>query len=79
MTKCLELKIGNRFACLTLAVAGDARLLHGLIISGNGLVIGLYQAARWAGPLGYRLPRPAWVGEVRFELRDSHSPLQYRD
>lgn len=47
-----------------------ARLLRSAVISENGLGIGLYQAARWAEQLGYRLKlasnRP---GRVCFELR----------
>lgn len=46
-----------------------ANLLRGAIASENGLGIGLYQAARWAAQLGYRLTlasnRP---GKVCFEL-----------
>ena len=46
-----------------------ANLLRGVVVSENGLGIGLYQAARWAAQLGYRLTlasnRP---GKVCFEL-----------
>ena len=47
-----------------------AKLLRAAVVSENGLGIGLYQAARWAEQLGYRLTlasnRP---GRVCFELR----------
>jgi len=46
-----------------------ANLLRGVVVSENGLGIGLYQAARWAEQLGYRLK---WIsnraGKVSFEL-----------
>jgi signal transduction histidine kinase len=48
-----------------------ARLLHAAVVSENGLGIGLYQAARWAEQLNYRLAiasnRP---GRVCFELKE---------
>jgi len=48
-----------------------AGLMRGVVVSQNGLGIGLYQAARWAEQLGYRLVltdnRP---GKVCFELRE---------
>jgi len=49
-----------------------ANLLHGVIVSENGLGIGLYQAARWAERLNYRLTLISnTVGNVCFELRQS--------
>ncbi len=47
-----------------------ANLLQGVIVSENGLGIGLYQAARWAERLAYRLTLISnSVGNVCFELR----------
>jgi len=47
------------------------KLLRGLVASENGLGIGLYQAARWAEQLGYKLSlinnQP---GNVSFEIRE---------
>lgn len=44
-------------------------LLQGAVISGHGLGIGLYQAARWAEQLGYRLTLASnQPGKVCFEL-----------
>ena len=44
-------------------------LLRGAVVSENGLGIGLYQAARWAGQLGYRLMLTSNLpGKVCFEL-----------
>ena len=49
-----------------------ANLLHGVVQSENGLGIGLYQAARWAEQLGYRLTLISnRAGSVCFELRDN--------
>ena len=46
-----------------------ATLLHSVVVSENGLGIGLYQAARWAEQLGYRLTLTSnLVGNVCFEL-----------
>ena len=45
-------------------------LLRGAVVSGNGLGIGLYQAARWAEQLGYRLTLASnQRGKVCFELK----------
>lgn len=47
-----------------------ASLLHGAVVSENGLGVGLYQAARWAEQLGYRLTLASnQPGKVCFELR----------
>jgi signal transduction histidine kinase len=47
-----------------------ASLLRGAVVSGSGLGIGLYQAARWAEQLGYRLTLASnQRGKVCFELR----------
>ena len=44
-------------------------LLCGVVVSENGLGIGLYQAARWAEQLGYRLTLASnQPGKVCFEL-----------
>ncbi len=46
-----------------------AKLLHTAIVSESGLGIGLYQASRWAGQLGYRLELTSnSPGAVCFEL-----------
>ena len=48
-----------------------ANLLRGGVFSESGLGIGLYQAARWAEQLGYRLTLISnRAGKVCFELRD---------
>jgi len=52
-------------------------LLRSVVTSENGLGIGVYQAARWAGQLGYRLTltsnRP---GKVCFELSHNASGIE---
>lgn len=46
-----------------------ANLLRGAVVSENGLGVGLYQAARWAAQLGYRLALTSnQAGKVCFEL-----------
>ena len=48
-----------------------ANLLRGVVVSENGLGIGLYQAVRWAAQLGYRLAlTDNQAGKVCFELRE---------
>ena len=50
-----------------------ATLLRGVVVSENGLGIGLYQAARWAEQLGYRLTLISnRTGNVCFELTVSN-------
>ena len=50
-----------------------ATLLRGVVVSENGLGIGLYQAARWAEQLGYRLTLISnRRGNVCFELTVSN-------
>lgn len=57
-----------------------ANLLRGVVASENGLGIGLYQAARWAGQLGYRLSLISnRGGNVCFELRDSEGKKERRN
>jgi len=47
-----------------------ANLLRGVVVSENGLGIGLYQAARWAEQMGYRLALTSnRAGKVCFCLR----------
>ncbi|OGT00876.1 MAG: hypothetical protein A3K04_09185, partial [Gallionellales bacterium RBG_16_56_9] len=47
-----------------------ANLLRGVVVAQNGLGVGLYQAARWAEQLGYRLTLISnQAGKVCFELR----------
>lgn len=49
-----------------------SELLHTLIQSENGLGVGLYQAARWANQLGYRLKLSEnRDGNVSFELAET--------
>lgn len=63
--------------CITVCDSGDpipeaiaANLLRGVVVSENGLGIGVYQAARWAEQLGYRLTLVSnQAGKVCFELR----------
>lgn len=62
--------------CLVVCDSGDpipetiaANLLRGIVVSENGLGIGLYQASRWAGQLGYRLKLISnRAGNVCFEF-----------
>ncbi len=57
-----------------------ANLLRGVVASENGLGIGLYQAARWAGQMGYRLSLISnQDGKVCFELRDSEGNKERRN
>jgi signal transduction histidine kinase len=50
-----------------------ATLLRGVVVSENGLGVGLYQAARWAEQLGYRLTLISnRTGNVCFELTVSN-------
>jgi len=66
--------------CLTVCDAGSAipdglaaTLLRGVVTSGNGLGMGLYQAARWAEQQGFRLVLASnHPGGVCFELRKAH-------
>jgi len=51
-----------------------ANLLHNVVVSDNGLGIGLYQAARWAEQQGYRLTLSSnQPGRVCFELSESEA------
>lgn len=53
-----------------IADAVAAKLLRAAVVSGSGLGIGLYQAARWAEQMGYRLTLASnRRGRVCFELR----------
>jgi len=55
-------------------------LLRGVVVSENGLGIGLYQAARWASQLGYRLVLiNNRAGKICFELQDSAGALERRN
>jgi signal transduction histidine kinase len=55
-------------------------LLRGVVVSENGLGIGLYQAARWAAQLGYRLMLVSnQAGKVCFELCDSNGIKERRN
>ncbi|HEY0664748.1 MAG TPA: ATP-binding protein [Gallionella sp.] len=72
---------------LTVCDTGEAvpqgiavNLLRGVVVSENGLGIGLYQAARWASQLGYRLMLSSnEAGKVCFELRDGQGAKERRD
>lgn len=55
-------------------------LMRGVVVSEQGLGIGLYQAARWAGQLGFRLMLVSnKAGAVCFELRDSSGMKERRN
>ena len=55
-------------------------LLRGVVVSENGLGIGLYQAGRWAEQLGYRLAMVSnQAGKVCFELRDATGMKERRN
>lgn len=57
-----------------------ANLLRGVVVSENGLGIGLYQSARWAEQLGYRLALVSnRAGNVCFELRDASGMKERRN
>jgi K+-sensing histidine kinase KdpD len=72
---------------LTVCDTGEAvpdgiavNLLRGVVVSENGLGIGLYQAARWASQLGYRLILSSnQSGKVCFELRDAQGLKERRN
>ena len=63
--------------CVTVCDSGDAipeavavSLMRRVVVSENGLGVGLYQAARWAEQQGYRLTLTGnQRGNVCFELR----------
>lgn len=55
-------------------------LLSSVVVSENGMGIGLYQAARWSEQLGYRLALISnRDGEVCFELREASDPKERRN
>jgi signal transduction histidine kinase len=57
-----------------------ANLLRGIVVSEQGLGIGLYQAARWAGQLGYRLSLISnRAGKVCFELQENNGMKERRN
>ena len=57
-----------------------ANLLRGVVVSEYGLGIGLYQAARWAEQLGYRLTLTGnRAGSVCFELRENNGIKERRN
>lgn len=71
----VEIQLGP--LCLSVIDSGTpiadkivTKLLHGVVVSEGGLGIGLYQAARWAEQLGYRMALVSnQEGRVCFELR----------
>jgi hypothetical protein len=83
----ISIKIESKPVSLTVCDSGDpipekiaAILLRGVVPSENGLGIGLYQAARWAGQLGYRMSLISnQYGNVCFELRDSEGEKERRN
>jgi len=72
----IAVKIDTEPLCLTVCDSGDAiaeviaaNLLRRVVVTENGLGIGLYQSARWAEQQGYRLTLLSnQRGEVCFEL-----------
>ena len=70
-------KIDAEPLCVTVCDSGDAipdviaaNLLRRVVVSENGLGVGLYQSARWAEQQGYRLTLTGnQRGKVCFELR----------
>lgn len=57
-----------------------ANLMRGVVVSESGLGIGLYQAARWASQLGYRLRLASnRNGKVCFELYDASGEKERRN
>jgi len=83
----ISIKIQSKPVSLTVCDSGDpipekiaTILLRGVVPSENGLGIGLYQAARWAGQLGYRMSLISnRDGNVCFELRDSEGEKERRE
>jgi hypothetical protein len=83
----ISIKIQSNPVSLTVCDSGDpipekiaTILLRGVVPSENGLGIGLYQAARWAGQLGYRMSLISnRDGNVCFELRDSEGEKERRN
>ena len=83
----ISVEIQSEPVSLTVCDNGDpipekiaANLLRGVVASENGLGIGLYQAARWAEQLGYRLALISnRGGNVCFELRDSKGKKERRN
>lgn len=83
----ISVKIQPDPVSLTVCDTGDpipaaiaANILRGVVASENGLGIGLYQAARWAEQLGYRLSLISnRGGSVCFELRDSQGQKERRN
>jgi sensor histidine kinase regulating citrate/malate metabolism len=83
----ISIKIQSNPVSLTVCDSGDpipekiaTILLRGVVPSENGLGIGLYQAARWAGQLGYRMSLISnRDGNVCFELRDNEGEKERRN
>lgn len=83
----ISVEIRSEPVCLAVCDNGDplpeniaANILRGVVVSENGLGIGLYQAARWAVQLGYRLSLVSnKAGNVCFELRDSKGMKERRN
>jgi signal transduction histidine kinase len=83
----LSVEIQSESLRLTVCDNGDpiperiaANLLRGIVVSEQGLGIGLYQAARWAGQLGYRLSLISnRAGKVCFELQENNGMKERRN
>jgi signal transduction histidine kinase len=83
----LSVEIQSEPLRLTVCDNGDliperiaANLLRGIVVSEQGLGIGLYQAARWAGQLGYRLSLISnRAGKVCFELQENNGMKERRN
>ena len=83
----ISIKIQSEPVSLTVCDDGNripekiaSNLLRGVVASENGLGIGLYQAARWADQLGYRLSLTSnRDGKVCFELCDSKGKKERRN
>jgi signal transduction histidine kinase len=75
----ISVEIHSNPVCITVCDSGVAipeslavKLLRDVIVSEHGFGIGLYQAARWAKQLDYRLTLVSnRTGKVCFELRDN--------
>jgi signal transduction histidine kinase len=77
----ISVEIRSKPVCITVCDSGiaipeilAAKLLRDVIVSEHGFGIGLYQAARWAKQLDYRLTLISnRTGNVCFELRENRS------
>jgi len=78
----ISVELRSEPLCITVCDSGApvpeaiaTNLLRGVVVSENGLGVGLYQAARRAEQLGYRLALTSnQPGRVCFEFCDAHFP-----